>query len=154
MSSTFDVRDAFVWEDDLPRPDWSMIDSRIAQAFRPDEAGEAWTAACRQWLEQLCEALRPDYSVAESPRTLVLAPDREPFGEFLLGFAAECRRTLAAVLPGIAEFGDRGKQVLVVLKDESDYYRYVEVFYPEGRSGGSTGDACPRRVPAHRRVEP
>lgn len=134
-----DISDAFEWEEDLPRPRWELIATRIAEAAGPDDLDETWTTAGRQWLEALRDALGPNYHVEESPRTLLLAPRPEPSAEVLLGFAAACRQTLSEALPGVAQFPGPGKQVLLVLRDSGDYYRYVAVYYPEGRSGDSGG---------------
>jgi hypothetical protein len=39
----------------------------------------------------------------------------------------------------VTDFGELGKQVVMVLRNQDDYYRYISLYFPEGEHGGSAG---------------
>jgi hypothetical protein len=83
--------------------------------------------------------LGPGYVVAESEDCLLLLPQPGPPPAALLQLAEKCRHTLLAILPGVADFRFAGPQIVIVLGNQDDYYRYLSFYYPEGHHGGSAG---------------
>jgi hypothetical protein len=128
-----------MWEEGLPRPQWSLIESWIDSQCAPDSRADAWDAATRQWLAELGPAFGRDYQAAESDHFLALAPQGNLAGALLLDFAERCREVLLSVLAGVAHFEVPGKQVIVALRTADDYYRYIALYFPEGEHGASAG---------------
>jgi hypothetical protein len=139
MSERLDISDSFTWEEDLPRPQWDLLNSWVKTRVNEEDIPAAWSDIARQWLDNLQSALGRNYQVSESDECLLLAPRPDPDAELLLRFAQKCREALPATLPGVAAFRTPGKQVVVVLKDIESYYSYVSVFYSDGVYGGSAG---------------
>lgn len=133
-----DVAAVLDWVDGLPKPRWDLVEGWVEKSHEPAAHGEAWTAASRAWLAALGPALGPDYMTVESDHFLMLAPGSE-VGRPLLGFAERTRSTLAGMLPGVASFDGRGKEVVVALRTQALYYRYVSLYFPEGEHGESAG---------------
>lgn len=134
-----DITDCFTWEEDLPRPQWDLIQSWVASRIEPEDHGKVWSDIVRQWLEKLGEFLGKEYHVANSDDFLLLAPRPEPRPDLLLGFAKKCCDSLLTVLPGVTAFRVPGPQVVIVFKYPDEYYRYLSVYYPDGQHGGSAG---------------
>jgi len=134
----FDITSLLTLDDQLPRPQWDLLQSSI-DAREAADPSTIWTDALRQWLAELGPAIRRGYQTYESASFLGLAwaPDR--FGDSLLTFAEGCRASLMSVLGEVADFQLPGKQVILAFRSADDYYRYVSLFYPEGEFGGSGG---------------
>jgi hypothetical protein len=127
------------WEEDLPHPRWDLIRTLIEDRCEPGTEPRAWTALCRQWLDELAAAFDAGYATFESPNFLGLAAPEEATGAALLGFAERCRATLLSVLGGVVDFGAAGKQVVVALRHSDDYYRYLTPYHSGGEHGRSAG---------------
>jgi hypothetical protein len=139
MSDDLDITDAITWEDGLPVPQWDLIAAWVEARGDPEAPWDAWTAVARQWLTALGPALGGRYGVSETEHFLGLAPTGEGIGPSLLGFAERCRSQLLSLLGGVTDFLVPGKQVVVALASEDDYYRYISLFSPDGEQGGSAG---------------
>jgi hypothetical protein len=134
-----DISDSLTWEEDLPRPQWDLINTWVESQISAHERDVAWAMIGRQWLEKLGPALGRAYRVSESENFLLLAPQNELSGSSLLHFGEKCRQSLSALFDEIVEFNVSGKQVVLALKNGDDYYKYLSSFFPEGHHGGSAG---------------
>jgi hypothetical protein len=90
-------------------------------------------------LAELGPALGGGYETLESDHFIVLAPEADATGRPVLRIAERCRAALSSVLGGVANFEERGKGVVLVLRTRDDYYRYISLYFPEGEYGGSAG---------------
>jgi hypothetical protein len=133
-----DISSWLTWDEDLPRPQWDLIETWIESRCAPDERRAAWVVASRQWLAELSRSLGSGYQTAESDHFL-LACHGDASGDALLQFAQRCRVVLLSALSEVADFEVPGKQVIVALRNPDDYYRYVSPYYPEGEHGKSGG---------------
>ena len=70
---------------------------------------------------------------------MALVPESHVSGRYLLSIAERCRTAIPSVLGEVADFEGLGKHVLMALRVQDDYYRYISYFYPEGNFGGSAG---------------
>ena len=134
-----DISGSLTWEEGLPRPQWDLIETWVASRCEPDSRQDAWVSAARQWLAELGQALGGGYEPVEYDHFLALTPQADATGRPLLQFAEQCRAALLSVLEGVADFEGRGKQVVVALRNRDDYYRYISLYFPEGKHGGSAG---------------
>jgi hypothetical protein len=134
-----DISSLLTWEEDLPRPQWEVIQEWIEAHCQPETAREAWNDAARQWLSQLDDALGGHYTVVESDHFLALVPESGTHGSGILPFAERCRTKLLDSLGGVTSFELSGKQVVIVLRNPADYYHYISLYYGEGEHGGSAG---------------
>lgn len=138
-ANDIDISDSLTWEEGLPRPAWDLLETWVESRCSPEDRGDAWVAVLRQWLAELGPALGGGYESIETDHFLALVPRADGIGGPLLQFAERCRAALLSVLGGVTDFGEAGKQLVVVLRDRDDYYRYISVYYPEGEHGGSAG---------------
>lgn len=137
-ADAIDISGLFDWSEELPRPQWDVIQTLVEDRAGPDPSAEVWTAVARQWLAELGAAFDRDYETVESDHFLALASKADALGPTLLQFAERCRAVLLSGLAGVADFAD-GKQVVLVLRARDDYYRYISPFYPDGEHGASVG---------------
>jgi hypothetical protein len=52
-----DISDSLTWEEDLPRPQWDLINTSVESQISAHERDVAWAMIGRQWLEKLGPAL-------------------------------------------------------------------------------------------------
>lgn len=138
-SNDLDISDLLTWEDGLPRPQWDLIATLIKSADDSVNQRFAWTAIVRQWLAELGPALGSEYEIIESEHFLILSAEASEIGHPLLGLAERCKKALESTLHGVASFQGDGKHPVVALRNTDDYYRYISLYYPEGKHGGSGG---------------
>src|SRR5262245_54552988 len=134
-----DISDALTWEEGLPRPQWDLIGAWVESRHDPPGQRDAWIEAIRQWLTHLGNELGPSYETAESDEFLILAPKEDSAPDTLCWFAEKCRERLLPMLAGVANFDVPGKQVVVALREQKEYYQYISAFCAEGEHGGSAG---------------
>ncbi len=137
MPPRIDITDSFVWQEDLPRPQWDVLNTFVEYEFDADEQADAWTEIARQWLGRLGEALNSDYEVHESKHCLLLCARPDSDANVLLRTLETSRQALLSILQGVADFRTPGKQVAIVLTNANQYYSYVCVNDAEGHHGAS-----------------
>jgi hypothetical protein len=147
MTPQLDISDSFEWVEDLPRPQWDVIEAWVESHVGDSQACEVWTDIARQWLHKLGEPLGPAYEVHESTHCLLLAPFDDDTPELLLRLLESSRHALLSILEGVAEFRTPGKQVAIVLGSGPEYYAYVSAFDAEGHHGGSIGSQIRQGYP-------
>jgi hypothetical protein len=135
---SLDISSMVNWEDGLPCPQWDLIAQCVQSGIEPEHQAEIWTDIVRQWLDDLAPAMGDDYLVGESEHFAIVGFDRS-VNESLSEFAERSRDSLLALLPGVASIDEKYKEVILALKNRSDYYRYVSLFTQEGVQGGSGG---------------
>lgn len=104
-------------------------------------AAAAWTAgfddaahraqavvACQQaWLQQFALALGQPYHVLHQDRAWVLSTLEPKLAKTAADYINRCRQRILRLLPGAADPNADRHYLLVVLDDESTYYRYLEL---------------------------
>jgi hypothetical protein len=95
--------------------------------------------AVRHWLDALGRALGGGYETLESKHFIVLAQRAEGKAGRLLKCAERCRGAIRSVLGEVADFGERGKEIVLALRTRAEYYDYTCFYDPEGEHGGSAG---------------
>lgn len=115
----------------LPIPDWPALDTLIPAGADDEALHRFWRSAASSWLVQLGEALGEDYVLEQSEHFVLLAalPPRER--RVVLDYAERSRRRILNTLPGVAGDDGHGPTAVLVLKDEDDYYAYIEHYYPD-----------------------
>jgi hypothetical protein len=139
MAIDIDISDSFTWEEGLPRPQWDLLGTWVESKVDPAEHMIAWSEIARQWLQTLQPELGDQYCLHEAESVLLLSAMPADQSGFLLRFGQRCQRAIPSGLPGVAEFPQGGKQVVVALADEEQYYQYISVYYPQGHHGSSAG---------------
>lgn len=132
-----EIKDALTWEEDLPRPRWDLLESWVESRVEADAREDAWTDLSRQWLKRLGAILGENYQIDESAHFLMLSA-LPALADHLLWCAEHSREELLGSLPEVTEFS-LGKQPIVAIGAVEDYYRYICVYYPDGKHGGSAG---------------
>jgi hypothetical protein len=138
-SEELDISSSLTWEEGLPRPQWDLINTWVESRCEPDSRQDAWDSVVRQWLAQLGEGLGGTYESVDCDHFVVLTSQPDATGRPLLEFAEQCRAGLLSLFDGVVDFDGFGKQVVVALRNQDDYYRYICQYFPEGEHGGSGG---------------
>lgn len=141
MDGAFDVEDGFT------RVDWPVIANAIERAFPAGDHAEAWTEAARYWVWRLREDLGGRYEVEESPDFILLADAGRDFAGRLVRFAGENVAAIRHHLDELAWHDLPGKQVVMLLSDEDDYYQYLSQFCDRDTIPGSLGFHVERGLP-------
>jgi hypothetical protein len=134
-----DISGLLSWEDGLPHPNWDLVSSWVEAHCSAANQREAWVAIAVQWLRKLGPALGGGYQVGETDHFVGLAPAAGDVVGPILLFGERVRTALLGILAGVANFDVAGKQIVVALRDQDAYYRYIAPFYGEGTHGGSVG---------------
>lgn len=130
-----------------PIVDWAAVerwlDEKVPKAKRP----AAWSECERAWLLHFREALGASFRLDEGDTALVLSSLEPNVARATLDYMERTLKRIGAVLAGIAQAAPWGKDVLIVLDDEKQYYDYVSYYYPESGefafSGGvHIGSGC------------
>ena len=132
-----DISALFAWDDDLPRPHWDEV-AKLVESKQAGARWDAWNTVVRQWLESLGNALDGAYEIVESDNFVTLAADAG-LGQTVVRVAEQCRVALLSVLGELADFGGSGKDVVLLLRSQEEYYGYLDCFIPDGEHGGSGG---------------
>ena len=138
---------ALEFQNGFTRADWQLIAEIIERAAPGGDETEAWTEAERHWVWRLREDLGGRYEVEESTEFILLADAGKDFAVRLLRFADENVVSIRHHLGELAWRGHPGKQVLLLLSDEDDYYQYLSHFYDRDASPGSLGVHIHRGLP-------
>lgn len=136
--STLDISRTLIWIDQLPCPNWDLVERWIEK--QPSAARvELWNDVARQWFEHLGKAAGPEYAWCEGKQTLVFGPRDDRLYRALIACGDASQHTLTSILPGIAEFRTPGKLLVLAWNGRDDYYRYIGRFHGEGTYGATAG---------------
>ncbi len=133
-----DISNVIDWVEELPYPQWDLIDAWIKSQDDDIAAEQIWDDVLQQWLDTLAESLAGCYCVDASTHFLMLAPQSLSRAPRLLQLAERARKTLLG-LTGLTAFDFAGKGIIVILENRDAYYDYISAFYSEGEFGGSGG---------------
>jgi hypothetical protein len=132
-------------------PDWRAVHEWLGTIADDRARRGARLQSHRAWLMHLHEGLGPHFWLYETDDAFVLSSLEEPVARAAGKYISQARRKVAQVLGGLAHFAEGEKSVLLVLDDETWYYHYIAIYYPEqgefAFSGGMFIDAgCPHFV--------
>ena len=125
--SGLDLQSLLLWERGLPLPQWDIVEDWIGDNIPIDQHYEVWNDVARQWLAELASAIDPAYEVCESNNFIAVVPRGKDLGTKLLRFAERARTRLMQVLFDLADFATPGKELVIMLRDQQEYDRYVAV---------------------------
>ena len=117
--------------DGLPRPDWDAIGDWLEDDVDEADLPRAYDEVLTAWLERLGNALPEDYRVESSDHFVLLTAQDPRQSELLLAFAERARAKVEEGLRDMTERTAVGKDVIVVIEQEADFYRYASGYFPE-----------------------
>ncbi|MBA4017791.1 MAG: hypothetical protein C0483_11505 [Pirellula sp.] len=126
------------WREELPRPNWDLVERHLETIRPEDEKIAAWNDAVTQWLDQLCDTC-PDYAWVESKFFYVFGPREGSVVRSASRQAESYYHDIYMTMPHFAELQSPGKLAVLIWGNDDDYYRYVSDFYGEGTFGMSGG---------------
>ena len=140
----------------FPILDWDRAREWV-DALDARRRAEAWTACERGWLLHFRDALGPSFRLDESGSAALVSSLEPGIARATLEFMQRTLRRIGAVLQGVAEASEWGKDILVLFDDGESYYRYVSHYYPEtgefATSGGMhLGGGCSHFVSVKREL--
>lgn len=120
-------------------PDWDAIDDVIATTLTENEWHDAWVAAASLWLERMRDLLGSRYHLYETENFLVLsaAPSRVILKANKT--YEDALKNIRASFEGLPSIVGYGKHVVLMFSSLSDYYGYLDHFYPDGEHPMSGG---------------
>lgn len=137
--SGLDLKSLLLWERYLPLPQWDLVEDWIGNNIPADQQYDVWNDAARQWLDELAFAIDPLYEVCESDHFIAVVPRGRDFGTKLLRFAERSRTRLLQVLFDLADFATPGKELVIMLRNQTEYDRYVAVASRNDEATSSIG---------------
>lgn len=125
-----DLAEGALWRDGVPHPDL-MPAREWVDRFGGEHHDAAWLAVQREWTGWVAANLGERYRVHESADALLVSAQPMRAVKVSLDYLALTQRRVARSLGRLA--GDRApeKQVVMLIDDEDDYYRYLGGRYPE-----------------------
>jgi hypothetical protein len=118
------------WHDNLPHP--NLLEARQwADRFDPSRYGDAWLSVQRTWLAWLASEFGERYRLHESDDALLLTAAEPRAVKVAQNYLSLTQRRVARSLARLATDRLTEKQVVLLLHDEDDYYRYLSGMYPE-----------------------
>ena len=130
----------------FPILDWGPVDQWV-RTLPENRQSAAWTLCERAWLLHVRESLGRAFRVDEGPTAMILSSLEHAAARSMLDYMERTLKRIGALLDGIAHVPEWGKDLLMVLDDQRQYYDYVSHYYPDSGefafSGGMhIGDGC------------
>jgi hypothetical protein len=133
------LAEAFSFEDSFHRADWNFVRHWIHAHLDPTDSEQAWNEAALLWVGKLREDLGGDYSILQSPQTVLLCERPLETARWLLDYAGRAAITIKEYLADTAWRGAFGKNVVLVFSDVDDYDQYLAHHTPDGEQAASGG---------------
>ncbi|CAN5512568.1 hypothetical protein BH09VER1_BH09VER1_45070 [soil metagenome] len=127
-----DIDGAILEEDEMPRPQWKVIDEWIKANVPAEDLEQAWIEAAYSWLTILQKHVGDAYSVHHSKNFFVLTGRGHESARFLLRNSEQAANLLVKWLGPVAEKQGIGKHVLLSFATDEAYYKYIAYYYPSG----------------------
>ncbi len=124
------LADIATWHDDVPHPDF-MLARQWADRYDDARYPAAWLEVQRTWLTWLASQLGDGYRLHESDGVLLLTAAEPRMIRVAHDYLALTQRRVARSLARLASDRLPEKQVVLMIPDEDDYYRYLSGMYPE-----------------------
>jgi hypothetical protein len=115
----------------LPYMNWDAVFAWLDQSADDNVKAAGWLAAERNWLLMMRDALGEGYVLRETDDILLLSPQSDREAANTIAFMIRTHQRVARVLEELADSGDWGKDVLLLMRSDEDYYRYISHYYPE-----------------------
>jgi len=123
---------AAIWHDDLPHPNFDLAREWADYwVDDDDDYDEAWLAVQRGWLGWLAACLGQGYRVYESEDSLLVTAAEPHIANAALSYLNLTQRRVARSLAGIASERLPESQVVLLLNEGDDYYRYLTGMNPD-----------------------
>jgi hypothetical protein len=113
----------------LPIPDWANCNPVTPADHQAAHAH--WCHVAASWLARLGGEFSESLILRESEHFFALSALMQRETEVLLDYAERTRKRVLSTLAGIASAEGFGKDIVMVLPNEDDYYRYVSEYTPE-----------------------
>ena len=135
----FDLAEGALWREGVPHPD--LLRAREwADGFDGARYGAAWLAVQREWMGWVAAHLGAAYRVHESDDALLVTARPMRAVKVALDYLALTQRRVARSLGRLASDRLPEKQIVLLIDNDDDYYRYLAGRYPdEGEFAMSAG---------------
>jgi hypothetical protein len=121
------------------RPRWKTIHQFVQQHVPKEDLESAWCFIAEKWLRQLAVDMGGGCRVHHSTNFLCLSDLGREAVRSTLAYAESVVRGIRSTLQEAAWTGYYGKHVLLVFKDQDDYFAYISYYYGEGSHALSGG---------------
>ena len=115
----------------FPILDWEAVRAWLDQSASEAQRATAWTQSERAWLLHFRDALGAAFRLDEGRTAMVLSSLEPGAANAALAYMERTLKRIGAVLDGIALAPEWGKDLLILLDDQAQYYDYVSYYYPE-----------------------
>lgn len=134
-----DLADGAQWVEGIPHPDMERA-REWADRYDDESYPRAWLAVQREWMGWVAVHLGETYRLHESGDSLLVSPQPMRAVQVALEHLSLTQRRVERSLGALAEGRYGEKQIVLMIPDEDDYYRYLSGRYPgEGEFPMSAG---------------
>lgn len=140
--STFPLFDHLTYHNGFPFLDWKAAQPWIEAPSSEELKGQAWDACERAWLLHMRDALGDHFRLDELGEAVLLSSLEPGLARSTLEFMQRTPKRIAAVLDGITQEFEWGKDILIVFDDQDSYYNYVSHYYPEDGEYAFSSGMC------------
>lgn len=133
--SLFNIPGAF----HLPRVNWDLVRDWVEQNIPLQNRTQAWSTIAQEWLEAVNHTLGGTYQTIGSEKIILLVPADFKRGAVLLELAEAGLRELAKLLGGLPRQKQIGPLVIILLREQVSYFRYVASIEQDVDSAWSPG---------------
>ncbi len=127
----FALQDSMVVVAGTPAPDWDKLYAWTASIAEPAAQAAAWERAELAWLNHLRVALGSQYHLDVLGEAVVLSSLDEKSAATILHYMTKTLQRIVGLLKDVAQVPSGGRDILIVLDDEQQYYEYVSRYYAD-----------------------
>jgi hypothetical protein len=127
----FPLQEALVFVSGTPVPNWNQLHQWLDTI--PDDTARslAWADAEIAWLSHVQQALGPQYHISVMGDAVVLSSLEPKIANTVLVFMTKTLQRVVRLLADLAQIPSGGRDILIVLDTEQQYYEYVSRYYAE-----------------------
>ena len=129
-----DVIDKYIQvEDNFPRVDWQGITDVLEEETQNSDLNisEFWSMLVKAWLVQMSEYLDDAHGIYESEHFYILSSASDNHLNIFVKYLESVQSRIHRALPGIVQYNERGKFVVLLLDNIELYYSYISHYYPQ-----------------------
>lgn len=131
----------------FPYPDWKAIAAWRQANVEKDEWNDWFTEIANDWVGRIGDAFGVDAVIYESPNFLFLSAEDEELSLALSRGAEKGWNRVRDALKGMDREGALGINVILLMPDDTTYWRYLSHFNSDEEAGDSAGVLVSREYP-------
>lgn len=128
--TTISIEPYLEWGNQTPIFRWDEVKQAIQQLSTHHQL-EATNQAKLNWLLLMREELGPSFHVLETQGLLMLSSIETNVAKAMQTYVENTEKRIRTVLRDLAQFPEGEKNIVLVFDDDTMYYDYVSLYYPD-----------------------